>query len=189
VDKAPVDVPLMFQVGDYRLVEDAELQLWALELPYQGGALSMVVLLPRAPDGLRDMVQKLDADRLHQVFEDLEGAEPEEVQVYLPRFRVEASFELTSTLQRLGARRAFDGRADLSGMTAAPEGLAISAVLHKAFVDVNEEGTVAGAATGATVTTLSLPPVFCADHPFLFVLRDARSGAVLFFGCLVDPAA
>jgi serpin B len=107
---------------------------------------------------------------------------------------VEAGFRLDDVLQRLGARRAFDReQADFSGMTADPAGLYLGAVLHRAFVEANEEGTEAAAATAMVMPTRAAiapdapPPVFRADHPFLFLIRDRRTGLVLFLGRLLDP--
>jgi serpin B len=194
VDKAPIDVPLMHRDGFYRLVEYPDLQV--LALPYKGGTPVLVVLLPRQPEGLRDLERKLDAVGLCWIFEQLEQADPRQMEVYLPRFRVEASFRLDAALKRLGAARAFDQeRADFSSMSADAKGLYIAAVLHKAFVDVDEEGTVAAAVTATDVSFFGTGPpeevtaVFRADRPFLFVIRDALSGIVLFVGRVVDPTA
>ncbi|MGK3991426.1 serpin family protein [Sorangium sp. So ce136] len=192
-DRALVDVPLMARRGSYQLLEDRDLQV--LALPYEGYTLAMVVLLPRTHDGLRDLERSLDAARLHSIFAQIERVKHREVDVYLPRFRIDASFALDEALKRLGAHRAFDEYdADFSGMTADPEGLYINAVVHKALVDVSEEGTVAVAATavGAPLKGCGPPapaPVFRADRPFLFAIRDVWSGRLLFLGRLVDPAA
>jgi serpin B len=109
----------------------------------------------------------------------------------MPRFKMEAAFSLNETLEALGMRRAFSGDADFSGISSA-ETLCISAVLHKAYVDVNEQGTEAAAATAVVIRAmaarLSAPvPVFRADHPFLFLIRDTRSGNILFVGRLTSP--
>ncbi len=185
-------VPLMHRTDSFRLVEDRNAQ--AIELPYGAGALTMVVLLPRQHDGLPALEKGLDGARLGGVLAELDAEDPRKVEVHLPRFRVEASFRLDGVLQRLGAQRAFDReRADFSGMTPDPAGLYIGAVLHRAFVEVNEEGTEAEAATAVEMVARSAfiapppPPVFRADHPFLFLIRDRRSKLVLFLGRLVDP--
>jgi serpin B len=185
-------VPLMHRTDSYRLVEDRNAQ--AIELPYGDGALAMVVVLPRKRDGLPALEKGLDGARFDALLAQLDAEEPREVEVHLPRFRVEASFRLDDALERLGARRAFDReRADFSGMTADPAGLYIGAVLHRAFVEVNEEGTEAAAATavvmvfGGSMVAPAPPPVFRADHPFLFLIRDRRTKVMLFVGRLVDP--
>lgn len=183
------DVPMMFRTMNGRArVRYAELDgVQVLELPYQGGDVTMVVLLPQARDGLGALEKKLDAAQ----FERLVGAlRPSEVDVFLPRFRIEQSFALAPTLQAMGMPQAFSERsADFSGMSGRKD-LYISAVIHKAFVEVNEEGTEAAAATAVVMMTKSVEPLrwtFRADHPFLFALRDTKSGSVLFLGRLDDP--
>ena len=109
--------------------------------------------------------------------------------ISMPRFRMEKQYELTPTLEAMGMQAAFTD-ADFSGMTGNKD-LAISNVIHKAFVEVNEEGTEAAAATGVVMSRMALPqsqpPVFRADHPFVFVIRDEESGAFLFMGRLMKP--
>jgi serpin B len=189
---AAASTPLMHRTASYRLVEDRNTQ--TIELPYGDGALAMVVVLPRQRDGLPTLEKGLDGARLDALLTQIDNNHPREVEVHLPRFRVEASFRLDDVLQRLGARRAFDReRTDFSGMTADPAGLYIGAVLHRAFVEVNEEGTEAAAATavvmvlGAAMVKPAPPPIFRADHPFLFLIRDRRTKLVLFLGRLLDP--
>jgi serpin B len=114
-----------------------------------------------------------------------------EVNAYLPKFKLETSFGLNSTLQAMGMKRAFTREADISGISSA-EALYISAVLHKAYVDVNEEGTEAAAATGVAARAMAARrpqpiPVFRADHPFLFLIRDTKAGSTLFMGRLTKP--
>ena len=116
----------------------------------------------------------------------------QEVIVSLPKFKMISEFLLNETLEALGMTDAFDvASADFSGMTPDPVGLYISAVVHKAFVDVNEEGTEAAAATAVVMTLRSaMPepkPVFRADHPFIFVIRDKSSDSILFVGRVMDP--
>jgi serine protease inhibitor len=182
---ATVDTPMMSQTHEFGYLEDKSLQV--LEMPYTGGDLSMVVLLPKAQDGLPALERSLTAERASQWVDSLR---PRNIQVYLPRFKTTAEFELNDVLTQLGMRLAFDNSsADFSGMTGNRD-LYISAVVHKAFVDVNEEGTEAAAATAAVVRTKAMPmrpPVFRADHPYLFLIRDTRSGAILFMGRVADP--
>ncbi|MGE5549342.1 MAG: serpin family protein, partial [Bacteroidota bacterium] len=119
----------------------------------------------------------------------LEGMAPKQVEVFLPRFKLEKEFSLGAVLQKMGMRDAFDkNRADFSGIS--DISLYITHVLHKAFVEVNEEGTEAAAATGVVVGTKSayvMPVVFRADRPFFFALRDLRTGSILFMGRMADP--
>lgn len=185
----PRTVPLMFNKvkAGYAALPDARAKV--LELPYRGDALSMVVLLPDAPDGLGALENQLTADRLDRW---IGGATRRDVLVYLPRFTVDSRFGLADTLKAMGMPSAFDpGRADFSGMNGARD-LSISAAVHAARVEVDERGTEAAAATGLSMGVTSAlpqePAVFRADHPFLFAIRDRRSGAILFLGRLVDPA-
>jgi serpin B len=178
-----VKAPLMNQTGDFKYHDAGTFQI--LEMPYVGKEVTMVVLLPKKVDGLADLEKNLTADNLAGWLGKL-GTQ--EVQVTLPKFNVTAEFSLKETLAAMGMPTAFSDRADFTGI-ATKEGLFISAVVHKAFVDVNEEGTEAAAATGVGVSTLSarIIPEFKADHPFLFLIRDTRSGSILFLGRLVEP--
>jgi len=183
-----VDVPMMHQTGNFGYMEEAGFQ--ALEMPYQGRDLSMVVLLPRdaSAAAFSALENSLTADNLARWFGQLRQRE---VIVAMPRFKMTCEFGLADTLKALGMADAFTpGAADFSGMNGQRD-LFISAVLHKAFVEVNEEGTEAAAATGvvARVTTIMPrpPEVFRADHPFIFLIRDLRTGSVLFLGRLMNP--
>jgi len=162
-----------------------------LELPYVGDDLSMVVLLPEARNGIGALEQRLDADTLDRWIGS--AHDEDDVALSLPRFRIDPSdpIQLGSELTRLGMRRAFDcSAADFSGMTRADQ-LCINEVFHKAFVEVNEEGTEAAAATAVVMTDegARVPTAVVADHPFVFVIRDRRSGSVLFIGRVERPEA
>jgi serpin B len=177
--------PLMRQTAEFGYHDGGTFQ--ALELPYAGRQLSMVVLLPRRADGLAGLEKALSADLLAGVFA---GLRKQTVDVTLPRFQVAARFRLKETLSALGMASAFSPGADFSGMISSPEPLALADVFHQARVEVNEEGTEAAAATAVEVHALSLPPqptVFRADHPFLFLVRENRTGTILFLGRLADP--
>lgn len=184
-----VKVPLMSQttgkgVFRYHATETAKL----LEMPYTGGELSLVVLLPAKPSGLGALERQLPG-HLNDWLAGLRTVQ--RVKVTLPRFKVEDGRSLKEPLSDLGMPLAFDlARADFSGISDSTQRLALSDVVHKALVEVNEEGTEAAAATAATVTTLSAAKEleFRADRPFVFLIRDRRSGAVLFLGRLANPA-
>lgn len=179
-----VTAPMMHQTGDFGYMETETFQ--ALELQYEGDGLSMVVLLPKEKDGLTELEQSLSAKALAEW---LGGLKKQEVVVTLPRFRVTAEFTLNEILKAMGMADAFSPAvADFLGMTGKRE-LAISSVVHKAFVDVNEEGTEAAAATAVVMYfgDVAMPPVFRADHPFLFIIRDNESGSILGLGRLVNP--
>lgn len=178
-------VPMMRQSDNLPYAKGDGFQ--ALELPYAGGRLSMVVLLPDEVDGLPAMEQKLSPEWLSAA---LNGLGKRKVEVMLPRFRVEASVELKEALSGLGMPTAFGAGADFSGMDG-KGGLYIDAVVHKAYVDVNEEGTEAAAATAILMPRMAArpqpPAVFRADHPFVFLIRDRETGGTLFLGRVADP--
>jgi serine protease inhibitor len=182
-----VEVPLMHHFDEVRYTEDADFQ--AVELPYKGGGLSMVILLPRQVDACSKLEDRLTPALLSR---SLGGMKKQKVEIFLPRFKLESSFELNDTLAKMGMPDAFGPKADFSGMDGTKT-LYISAVFHKAWGEVNEEGTEAAAATAVVMTRSEVikqpppPPIFRADHPFIFLIRDTRSGSVLFLGRLVDP--
>ncbi|MBI1831374.1 MAG: serpin family protein [Planctomycetes bacterium] len=157
-----------------------------LELPYKDRQQSMVILLPKKKDGLAELEKKLSAANLAAWLKDVGAFE---VDVKLPKFKVTAEFKLNRVLIEMGMKDAFvHGRADFSGM-ATREDLSISAVLHKAFVDVNEAGTEAAAATAVIIRGESKPPraSFHAEHGFLFLIRDHATGTILFVGRVANP--
>jgi serpin B len=181
-----IHVPMMRQVKNFAYAEDETTQV--LELPYKGRALSMIVLLPRADDGLKALEEKLTGENLKRW---TGAATHKRVEVQLPRFKSTSQFELSKTLGALGMTDAFTGAADFSGMTGNRD-FFISAIIHKAFVDVNEKGTEAAAATAVVMRLTAMPspepPVeFKADHPFVFLIRDNPSGAILFLGRVTNP--
>ena len=177
----------MFQTGEFGYAEVDGVHV--LEMPYVGGDLSMLVLLPATQDGLPALEQRLTADALAGY---AAAVRTQEVGVALPRFRSDPPepMALTEILPQLGMSLPFSPAADFSGM-ADIRPLYIQDVFHKAFVEVNEEGTEAAAATAVVMRTESaaMNPSFTADHPFLFVIRDRRSGFVLFMGRVADPSA
>jgi serpin B len=181
-------VPMMHQTARLGYFEDEQLQ--GLVLPYDGRNLAMIVLLPKRVDGLADLEKALSASRLAAW---MGQANEQNVDVSLPRFRLTGTFGLRETLMAMGMRKAFGRDADFSGMDGGRELLYVSAVMHKAFVEVNEEGTEAAAATGAVVTTISAAAprdtvqVFRADHPFVFAICDVQTGLILFLGRMVQP--
>lgn len=180
-----VQAPLMFQKKHFNYGANDDLQV--LEMPYAGDDLSMVVLLPKKADGLNVLENNLTAANLAKW---TQGMGSPEVKVYLPKFKMTCRFSLNGTLQAMGVTNAFDpGKADFSGMDGG-HNLFISAALHKAFVEVNEQGTEAAAATGIAMGMLALPvqPIeFRADHPFLFLIREKSTGSLLFVGRVTNP--
>ena len=186
-DKA-IEAPFMSREGVYGYRQIQDLQI--LELPYYGEKCSLVVLLPAAkPGALEELEKHLSAQRLAQWTEALPR---QEVQVFLPKFKLSwGPASLNEALGALGIREAFSPEsADFSGMS--PEaGLYIGNVLHKANVEVDEAGTVAAAASAVEFLPGSAGPrampVFLADRPFMFFIRDKVEGAILFMGRLTDP--
>lgn len=180
-------VPLMRRVGHVNYFESPELQV--AELPYRGHATSLLIVLPRSPAGLADIERALDPARLAGW---LEGLRPRRLSLAIPRFTLTQSYALEGVLGSLGMPLAFQaGAADFSGISAA-EPIVIGAVLHKAFVELDEDGTEAAAATAvlmrAGAAAMVEPPTpFVADRPFLFAIRHRDSGAILFIGRLAAP--
>lgn len=180
-----IQVPMMYREAHFKFIESEELACQILELPYIGNQLSMVIYLPSKNDGLASLEEKINFGNLQKSLADLDGSMPEEIEVYLPKFKMEQRFSLNDVLTGMGAGEMFGGKADFSGI--AHEPLYVSDVVHKAFVEVNEEGTEAAAATGIGMKMLSLKPMFSANHPFLFFIRHRSTGAMLFLGHLLEP--
>ena len=181
-------VPLMYQKGQFKLLEKDAFQ--ALVVPYSGKALSMVIVLPRAVDGLAALEKTLTAEKLAQWLAEADKQAEREAEVFVPRFTLESDYELMPPFKALGIKDAFDAnKADFRGMGWPKGDLWIAQIKHKAHVEVNEEGTEAAGATAVEVQTESARryPVFRADHPFLFVIREHATGSILFFGRLSDP--
>jgi serpin B len=188
------DTPTMHRQDTLRFVQQDGLK--ALELPYKGRSLSMLLVLPDPIDGIGALEQSLDAGRFERL---VQGLQPQPVRVALPKFEINpaASQALSGALQGMGMRLAFDRRqADFSGIADPPDPadrLVLSQVFHKAFVRVDEQGTEAAAATAAIMVGAAAmrPPQrmaeFIADHPFLFFIRDNASGLILFQGRVAEP--
>ncbi len=177
------DVQMMRQTDRFEYSETAEMQL--LRLPYND-RFSMVVLLPREGVLIEQIETRLSVENLRSWCDRMNW---EKVAVKLPRFKLQCDCLLTDLLQQLGMTDAFDDEANFSGMTD-PTDLSISQVLHKAFVEVNEEGTEAAAATVVIMKGrgISAPPTtFVADRPFLFLIQEKMTGSILFMGKLANP--
>jgi len=183
-----VKVPLMYQKGEFKLLEKKDFQ--AAVLPYMGRKLSMVVVLPREVGGLPALEKKLSPKNLTLWLSELDKSRERKIGLYLPRFKVETKYDLTPPFQQLGMKDAF-GNADFSGMGWPKGKLSISQIKHRAFCEVNEEGTEAAAFTVVDFAIGSMPryPTFRADHPFLYLIRDNATGGILFMGRLVNPEA
>ncbi|XP_045407529.1 leukocyte elastase inhibitor [Lemur catta] len=185
-------VKMMYQKKQFPYGYIEDLRCRVLELPYQGKELSMLVLLPDdigdESTGLKKIEEQLTFEKLH------EWTKPGnlgiiEVNVGLPRFKLEDSYILNSDLARLGVQDLFNSsKADLSGISGARD-IFISKIIHKSFVEVNEEGTEAAAATAGVATFAMLMPEenFVADHPFIFFVRHNPSSTILFLGRFSSP--
>jgi serpin B len=183
-----VKAPMMHREGGFNYFDGGTFQI--LEIPYKSAELSMIVLLPNDVGGMFALEQSLTAPNTRQWLGQLRPVP--KVIMTLPKFKMTQQFELQDTLGAMGMTLAFDAHADLSGMTGNRE-FSISAAIHKAYIDVNEEGTEAAAATAVVMRSMMArmqqpaPPVFRADHPFIFLIRDNRSGGILFMGRVTDP--
>ena len=181
-----VNVPMMQRTDDEARFNYAETEnLQVLEMPYKGEKLSMLVLLPKGD--ISSLESKLNAENLAQWRSMLNM---QEVKVYMPKFTFETKYFLKDTLMAMGMPLAFTaGDADFSGMDGTNY-LYIDTVIHQAFVEVNEEGTEAAAATGVGIkaTAIMQENIFRADHPFIFIIQDRETGNILFMGRMSDPS-
>jgi len=185
VDGKKVDIAIMNQTAEFGYLETGSFQ--GLELPYVDDELSMIILLPKEIDGLDEFEKTLTVENLSKWLGKLYKRE---VVVSVPKFKMTSQFGLASVLKSMGMTDAFSSNANFSGINGR-RNLFISAVIHKAYVDVNEEGTEAAAATAVTMKLTSVMPsripIFRADHPFLFLIRDNHSGSILFIGRVMNP--
>jgi serpin B len=173
--------PMMFQAARFSYGEDNEVQV--LKMPYVGKEVEMVVILPKKVDGLAKVEKSLTPNNLARW---VETTRETTIEVTLPKFKIDQALGLKATLSKMGMPTAFTfGKADFTGIATA-EKLYLQDAVHKAFVDVNEEGTEAAGATGVIVGTKGGPPTeiprFTADHPFIFLIRDTRNESILFLG-------
>jgi len=183
-----VKVPMMYQKNDFKLLVEKDFQ--AVSLPYQGKSLSMVVLLPRTENGLAALERQLTDQSLTGWLAKLDAQPNQKIELFLPRFKLETKYDLVPPFTMMGMKEAFHlSKADFRGMGWPKGRLFISQIKHKAFVEVNEEGTEAAAATAVEMATKSFRqyPVFRADHPFICLIRDNESGSILFMGRIVNP--
>ena len=173
----------------FNYTETDDLQI--LELPYTGNEISMTIFLPREGVELSDVINSIDKD---SVSEWIDSMYETEVDIYLPKFEFKTSYGLSDYLIELGMQDAFSDFADFSGIDGRPD-LFISDVLHKAFINVSEEGTEAAAATAVVMDKTSIDGggssrlTFNADHPFLFLIQHKETGTILFLGSIGNPLA
>jgi serine protease inhibitor len=175
----------MMHLSEAKVRHHATREVEILDLPYGRGAFSMTLVLPDRTRSLRDLVGSLDEGTWNGW---MAALQPRELDVLLPRFRLEYEKNLNESLKALGMETAFDpDRADFGGMSPLGEDLYISNVKQKTFVEVNEEGTEAAAVTSVEMKAVSAPPSFQVDRPFLVAIRERLSGTILFLGVIGAP--
>jgi len=186
-----VTVSFMHQESDFKILTEKDFE--AVSIPYKGNSLSMVILLPQTIDGLSLLEKQLTTRSLKEWLEKLHEKPVQEVDLYLPKFKLETGYDLVSPFDKMGIKDAFSReKADFRGMGGLKGDIWISQIKHKAFVEVNEEGTEAAASTAVEIRAMSAGPhpvfLFRADHPFLFIIRDNQSNTILFMGRMVNPS-
>ncbi len=185
LDGAKITVPMMNQTESFGYAEGETYQ--AVELPYDGNELSMVILLPKAGQ-FKDFEESLNYRKVEGIISNINR---HQVSLQIPKLEFESEFSLKSVLANMGMPIAFSGDADFSGMTGSKD-LSIDEVIHKAFVSVDEAGTEAAAATAVIMRLTAVPeePVAVTiDHPFVFLIRDIETGTILFIGRILNPSA
>ncbi|NXD64825.1 PAI2 inhibitor, partial [Eolophus roseicapillus] len=181
-------VPMMYLSDKFNWTYVEPVQTDVLELPYVNNDLSMFILLPSDITSLQKLERELTFENL-SAWTSPELMEKMKMEVYLPRFTLEDKYDLKSTLSRMGLQDAFiEGQADFTGMSENGD-LFLSQVFHKCYLEVNEEGTEAAAASSATLASRSLGAtvIFVADHPFLFFIRHNKTKSILFLGRFSSP--
>ncbi|CAI9586545.1 unnamed protein product, partial [Staurois parvus] len=185
-------VPMMFQRNRFNMFHIEELEIKVLELPYVDNELSMIILLPDDikdnTTGLEQLHKELSYTKL-RLWTSPDTMTSTDVELELPRIRLEATYDLKSYLSKMGMSDLFDPeRANLTGISEKGD-ICVSEIYHKVFVHINEEGTEAAAATGAVVTVRMLPITtkFQADHPFMFLIRHNKTKSILFLGECLSP--
>ena len=179
-----VSLPMMRQRSLFRLLETPSFE--AVEMPYKGEELSMLIFLPRESSSLEQFEQGLEGEALSGWIDRLRASEPRDLELVVPKLEVETRASLVPPLQALDMTRAFTQLAQLGGMSDAR--LYLSDVLHQTYLRVDEKGTEAAAVTAGLAEIVSMPREFHADRPFFFVIRDNRSGTLLFLGRIERPS-
>lgn len=181
-------VQMMYQSANFKLTYIGEIFTQILVLPYVGQELNMIIMLPDEDRDLKSVESALTYEKFKE-WTRMDMMDDGKVEVLLPKFKLEENYDLEAVLGELGMTLAFDqGSADFSGMSSKRD-LCLSKVVHKAFVEVNEEGTEAAAATGAVMMfrCAMITPRFNADHPFLFFIQESKTESILFCGRYSSP--
>ncbi|XP_039598816.1 leukocyte elastase inhibitor-like, partial [Polypterus senegalus] len=185
-------IKMMYQKSKFNITYISEVKCRILELPYVGNELSMLIMLPNNIEdnstGLEKLEKSLTWEKL-QEWTNPDMMDKEETEVSIPKFKLEETYDLKKTLMSMGIADAFDlTRSDFSGMSS-NKNLFLSKAVHKSYIEVNEEGTEAAAATAMVISNrcafFSVP--FTADHPFLFFIRHNKTRSILFYGRFCTP--
>ena len=185
-DKTRIKVPFMNQRENFKYYEDSKIK--AIEIPYKDNKASMVIFLPNKKNGITEFEKSFDYKYYMEIITSLV---PEEVRLSLPKFQTTFKINLGTTLSQMGMPLAFSPTADFSGMTGRRD-LYISEVIHQAFINVDEKGTEAAAATAVIMKMTAIrnptePKIFNTDHPFVFLIKDNTTGSILFIGKMMNP--
>jgi len=180
-----VQVPMMYmknEKANFNYLNNEDVQI--LELPYKGNDISMLIILPK--DNLESIESSLTFDKLLEWKNQMKEEKIDSI--YLPKFKFDTKYFMKETLSAMGMPTSFSMQADFSGMTGNKD-LFISSVIHQAFVQVDEKGTEAAAATAVVMkqNAVAEPEIFKADHPFVFIIQEKETGNILFIGRVVDP--
>jgi len=180
LDGTTTDVNLMYGINHFDYMEDEKVQV--VELPYKDDDLSMLIVLPKSkePVAIQKLVANLSTTQINQWTEQLENRK---VFLIIPKFKLQESYQMESLLTKMGMPIAFGSRADFS-LFNDEQSLAVDSIIHKAVVEVDEKGTVAAAATSIVIKPISASynAEFTADHPFIFMIKDNKTDAILFLG-------
>lgn len=187
-DGSIIDVDMMYEQAPYAYTEDAQVQV--VQLPYKGDELSMLVVLPKAKDkiAMQRLVGTLSAKQISQWNSNLVN---QEIILDLPKFKLEENYGMNSLLANMGMTKAFGSDADF-GLFSQDLSLSVDAIAHKAVIEVDEKGTKAAASTSISIVPMSLgysmnTIKFKVDHPFMFVIKDNKTNAILFLGQVNKP--
>lgn len=178
-----VKCKMMGVKSDFNYYEDSRIE--AIELPYAGDNFSMVIILPSENQPLDELTSSLSNQYLNDIFN---GLYKKEISISIPKFKLSNGYQLKQVLSQMGMPQPFTDDANFTGMTSSSN-LKISDVIHKAFIEVNEQGTEATAATAVVIAMKSIQfeKLFIANRPFLFLIKEKSTGTILFMGRIVDP--
>ena len=173
---------MMAQTGKFAICDPTALDAKVLQMDYTGDTLSMVFILPNKVDGLSDVQKRMEN---FNYLECMKRKYETEIEVRIPKFSIKSEYKMKNVLSEMGIKDAFTEKADLSGI--AGDNLYVDEIYHQAYINVNEEGTEATAATGTVVGRRSMGKKFFCDHPFMFRIVENTFGTILFEGIVTNP--